>query len=155
MSYEVCCAYVDDLTWRFHSRQDHYVLSVVTWHSSSAVWGKRRGPTEGQGSPTELDLDVAVATVILPPIVSLSFSCACSFALFLSLIEALRIHAHADAVSCPQCKSVAELVSVLLPAGLRMIYSKELSSVTVSHPLLTFTENLRLCLSHLSPFSSC
>lgn len=59
----------------------------------------KTGLTEGQGSPTEFDLDVAVVTVILPPILSLSFSCACSFAPLLSLIEALR--KHADVVSCP------------------------------------------------------
>lgn len=65
--------------------------------------GKRRGLTEGQGSPTEFDLDVIVATVILLPVLTLPFSCACSFALSLSLIEALRIHADVVLLphSCP------------------------------------------------------
>lgn len=59
--------------------------------------GKHSGLTEGQGSPTECDLDVAVATVMSPPILLLSFSHACCSLPSLSLIEALRIHA--DVVS--------------------------------------------------------
>lgn len=56
--------------------------------------GKHSRQTEGQGSPTEFDLDVAVATVILAPVLFLCH--ACSFSLC-CLIEALRIHA--DVVS--------------------------------------------------------
>lgn len=74
------------------------MLSVQSRGTASVLCGKtQRADRRTGGSPTEFDLDVAVATVILSPILSLPFSCACSFALSLSLIEALRIHA--DVVS--------------------------------------------------------
>lgn len=77
------------------------------------------GPTEGQGLPTEFDLDVSVATVALLHVLLLSFTRAVSFS---HIIEPLRIHADVVSWFNPgQCKSKAEQVSFLMPAGLSVI----------------------------------
>lgn len=75
------------------------MLSVRS-HDTAPVqfWGKGRGVTERQGSPTEFDLDVVVATLILSPVLPF-FLCLPFCPVFVS---ERGIKKHAVAVLLPQ-----------------------------------------------------
>lgn len=83
--------------------------------------GKLSMLTEGHRSPTEFDLDFAVATVIVHPFLSLSDFLFCFLSVSEEGIKNTSLMQFHGFFPC-QHKSKTKLVSVLLPSGLSMMY---------------------------------